>query len=89
VPDVRQRGRDVLLHYNVPMDYMTLAMCAWNYVVVAMICMFWRGPLRLQQAVLIVTSALVSLIILKYFPEWTTWLLLAALCVWGESQGLK
>ncbi|TGZ69599.1 hypothetical protein CRM22_003642 [Opisthorchis felineus] len=73
---------EIIRAMGIFVDYITMAFILWNFGVVGMVVIHWRGPLILQQAYLIFISAQVALMFLKYLPKWTCWVLLGALAVW-------
>ena len=50
---------EILLVRNLILDWFSYAFFIWNFGCMGLMVIHWKGPLRLQQAYLILTSALV------------------------------
>ncbi|ORE07469.1 Presenilin-domain-containing protein [Rhizopus microsporus var. microsporus] len=67
--------------FMIPLDYVTMVFALWNFTVVGLVSIFWKGPLWLQQIYLTVMSSLMAFS-LTGLEQWTTWILLGLLAIW-------
>ena len=50
---------EILLIRDLIIDWFTFILCLWNFGVLGLMVIHWKGPLRIQQGYLILCSALV------------------------------
>lgn len=51
--------------FLIPLDYVTMVFALWNFTVVGLVSIFWKGPLWLQQIYLTVMSSLMVSVIIQ------------------------
>ncbi|XP_064477734.1 presenilin-1-like [Ornithodoros turicata] len=67
---------------NVEVDIFTAEFVVWNLTTVGIICVYYKGPLFLQQVYLIIQSSFIALMIIELIPNWTLWLVLSFMPLW-------
>ena len=67
---------------NLVIDWFMFVFITWNFGSLGLIVIQWKGPLKVQQAYLIISSALVAILMVTFLPEWTTWILLAGISIY-------
>lgn len=68
--------------YNVPADIFSVGFFVYNFMGLGLVVILSKGPLLLQQFYLIVESAFMAIILLKFLPAWTLWIVLCLIPIW-------
>lgn len=63
------------------LDWATLVLAVWNFTVMGLIAVFGVAPRIVNQAYLILMSALMAYIF-RTLPSWAIWVILVALVIW-------
>ncbi|XP_075242138.1 presenilin-1-like [Convolutriloba macropyga] len=73
---------------NIAIDFISTFFFLLNFGVLGMLAIHWKAPLVLQQMYLIIVGALMALLLLRYIPDWTTWVLLGVLALYDLAAVL-
>ncbi len=73
---------EILTVRQLVIDWFTFVFCVWNYGSLGLMVIHWKGPLRVQQAYHILNSAVVAIILIRFLPEWSTWIILSLLSIY-------
>ncbi|XP_059668216.1 presenilin-like protein At1g08700 [Cornus florida] len=78
----------IIQQFSIPIDSITCFVLLFNFTVVGVLCVFSGGvPILLRQAYMVVLGIIVAAWFTK-LPEWTTWVLLAALALYDLAAVL-
>ncbi|KAH7975764.1 hypothetical protein HPB52_005006 [Rhipicephalus sanguineus] len=74
---------DIVFHkYNVPADLFSVGLFVYNFVALGLVVILSKGPLLVQQFYLVVESSFMAIMLLKFLPAWTLWVVLCLIPVW-------
>lgn len=65
----------------VNIDWITLVLAIWNFAATGLVAVFGRAPRMINQAYLIVMSALMAYVF-RSLPDYAVWIILALLVLW-------
>ncbi|KAK8778799.1 hypothetical protein V5799_019862 [Amblyomma americanum] len=68
--------------YNIPMDVFSVGFFVYNFMALGLVVILSKGPLIVQQFYLIVESSFMALILIKFLPAWTLWVVLCLIPIW-------
>ncbi|KAL3199936.1 hypothetical protein MRX96_013420 [Rhipicephalus microplus] len=72
----------VFQKYNVPADIFSVGLFVYNFMALGLVVVLYKGPMLLQQFYLIVESSYMSIMLLKFLPAWTLWVVLGLIPIW-------
>ncbi|XP_077547825.1 presenilin-1-like [Haemaphysalis longicornis] len=68
--------------FNLPADHFSVGMFVYNFAALGLVVVLSTGPLVLQQFYLIMESSFMALMLIKYLPAWTVWVVLCLIPIW-------
>ena len=69
------------VRYQIPLDWLSFCVLVYNFTVVGLVCIYYRGHPSLTRCYHIATSAVLAWYMTR-LPEWTTWCLLATVALY-------
>ncbi|KAL1420473.1 hypothetical protein MTO96_024295 [Rhipicephalus appendiculatus] len=74
---------DIVFHkYNVPADIFSVGIFVYNFMALGLVVILSSGPLLLQQFYLVVESGFMAIMLIKFLPAWTLWIVLCLIPIW-------
>lgn len=68
--------------YNVPVDIFSVGFFVYNFMAVGLVVILSKGPLLLQQFYLVAESSFMAIMLIKFLPAWTLWVVLCLIPIW-------